>query len=62
MTKTEKGSIGHLTIEGIKLLLKQPNTKTPKGLRDLAILSLMYDTAAMVSEVINLTPSMIRLE
>ena len=62
MKKTEKGSVSHLTIEGIKLLLRQPNTKTPKGLRDLAILCLMYDTAARVSEVINLTPSMIRLE
>jgi len=62
MKKTGKGSVNHLTIDGIKLLLKQPNAKTPKGLRDLAILCLMYDTAARVSEVINLTPSMLRLE
>jgi len=62
MKKTEKSSISHLTIEGIKLLLRQPDTKTPKGLRDLAILCLMYDSAARVSEIINLTPSMIRLE
>lgn len=62
MKKTETSSASYLTTDGIKLLLKQPNAKTSKGLRDLAILSLMYDTAARVSEVIDLTPSMIRLE
>ncbi len=62
MKKTGKSSVSYLTTDGIKLLLKQPNAKTPKGLRDLAILCLMYDTAARVSEVIDLTPSMIRLE
>lgn len=62
LKKTETSSASYLTTDGIKLLLKQPNAKTSKGLRDLAILSLMYDTAARVSEVIDLTPSMIRLE
>ncbi len=62
MKRTGKRSVSYLTTDGIKLLLKQPNAKTPKGLRDLAILCLMYDTAARVSEVIDLTPSMIRLE
>lgn len=60
--KTETGVVNHLTVDGIKHLLKQPNAATPKGLSDLAILCLMYDSAARVSEVINLTPSMIRLE
>jgi len=62
MKRTGQGSVSHLTTDGIKLLLKQPNAGTPKGLRDLAILCLLYDTAARVSEVISLTPSMIRLE
>ena len=62
MKKTGKSSVRHLTTDGVKLLLQQPNAKTHKGLRDLAILSLMYDTAARVSEIINLTPSLIRLD
>ncbi len=51
----------YLTIEGIKLLLKQPDTSTRKGRRDLTLLSLMYDIGARVQEVIDLTPSMVRL-
>jgi site-specific recombinase XerD len=62
MKRTSKSSPCYLTTDGIKLLLRQPDAKTPKGLRDLAILCLMYDTAARVSEIISLTPSMIRLE
>lgn len=43
-------------------MLRQPNKMTQKGLRDMAILCAMYDSAARVSEIIALTPSMIRLE
>jgi integrase/recombinase XerD len=41
--------------------LQQPDTTTLKGRRDLTLLSLMYDTGARVQEVIDLTPSMLRL-
>lgn len=61
MKKTEKGTINYLTVDGIKLLLQQPDPSTRKGLRDLAMLALMYDSAARVSEIIDLTPSRIRL-
>jgi integrase/recombinase XerD len=61
LKKTKKESINYLTIEGIKLLFKQPDTTTSKGRRDLTLLSLMYDTGARVQEVIDFTPSMIRL-
>lgn len=59
--KTNKASINYLTIEGIKLLLQQPNTSSLKGRRDLALLSLMYDSGARVQEIIDLAPSMLRL-
>ena len=59
--KSKQESITYLTIDGIKLLLQQPDTSTLKGRRDLTLLSLMYDTGARVQEVIDLTPSMLRL-
>lgn len=62
LKKAEKGVINYLTVDGIKLLLQQPDTTTKKGLRDLAILCLMYDSAARVSEIIDLTPAMVRFD
>lgn len=59
--KTPRKSIDYLTIEGIKLLLHQPDTTTIRGRRDLALLSLMYDTGARVQEIIDLTPSRLRM-
>ena len=62
-TKKTKGrTLNYLTIDGIKLLLEQPDITTKRGCRDLALLSLMYDSGARVQEVIDLTPSNIRLE
>lgn len=61
-TRTGHKQIIFLTIDGIRLLLKQPDLKTAKGRRDLALLSLTYDTAARVQEVIDLTPARIRLD
>ena len=52
----------YMTINGIKLLLEMPDVATRDGLRDLALLSLMYDTGARVQEIIDLTPSCIRFE
>lgn len=60
--RTKRESINYLTIEGIKLLLEQPDLNTRKGVRDLALLALMYDTGARVQEVIDLTASSIRLD
>jgi len=59
--KTKRESMTYLTIEGIKLLLQQPDTTTSRGRRDLTLLSLMYDTGARVQEIIDLSPSMLRL-
>jgi site-specific recombinase XerD len=60
--KKKEAAISYLTLEGIKLLLEQPDRTTFKGLRDLALLSLMYDTGARVQEIIDLTPSALRLD
>jgi site-specific recombinase XerD len=60
--KTKKIAINYLTIDGIKLLLEQPCIITKRGRRDLALLSLMYDTGARVQEVIDLTPSSVHLD
>ncbi|KJS13479.1 MAG: integrase [Peptococcaceae bacterium BRH_c8a] len=60
--KGEKGTLNYMTLDGIKLLLEMPDQNTVAGRRDLALLSLMYDTAARVQEIIDLTPKMVRLE
>ena len=62
MKKTMAGSLNYLTIDGIKLLLEQPDMTTKRGYRDLALLSLMYDSGSRVQEIIDLTPSNIRLD
>lgn len=54
-------TIKYLTVDGIRLLLKQPDTTRPKGRRDLALLSLLYDSGSRVPEIIDLTPSALRL-
>ena len=62
MKKTEQTSVNYLSIEGITLLLQQPDLKTARGRRDLALLSLMYDTGSRVQEIIDLNPLSIRLD
>ncbi len=58
----QKQSMTYLTIDGIKLLLRQPDTTTKKGRRDVALLSLIYDSGARVQEIIDLTPASLRLD
>ena len=60
--RTEKKSINYLTLDGIKLLLEQIDATRRQGRRDLALLTLMYDTGARVQEIIDLTPASLRLE
>ena len=60
--KHEKKSINYLTTEGIKLLFEQPDLRTKNGRRNLTLLTLMYDSGARVQEIIDLTPSSIRLD
>lgn len=59
--KTEGTTLNYLTVEGIKLLLAQPDTTNWRGRRNLALLSLMYDTGARVSEMAGLTVDCVRI-
>jgi site-specific recombinase XerD len=58
--KCASPEMAFLTVEGLKLLFKQPDTQTKYGRRDLALLGLLYDSGARVQELINLTPSDLR--
>ena len=52
--KTKKTLVEHLAPEAMKLLLEQPDKYTPKGRRDLTLMSILYDTAARVQELIDI--------
>lgn len=52
--KIEKKLPGILTVEEVDLLLKQPKENTAKGIRDRAMLELLYATGIRVSELISL--------
>lgn len=52
--KKRQAVVEHLSPEGIKILLEQPDRTTVQGRRDLTLLSLMYDSGARVQEIIDL--------
>lgn len=52
--KDIKENVGYLEIDGIKLLMKQPNRNIQKENRDYLILLVMYESAMRVSEIINI--------
>ena len=58
--KYEKPVIQYLNREETQLLLAQPDTTVLDGRRDLAILSVLYDSAARVQELCDLTPAYVR--
>src|SRR5713226_6537377 len=45
---------GYLRLEEVEKLLEQPDAKTPTGLRDRAMLEVLYSTGLRVSELIGL--------
>lgn len=61
MIKKEKKTLNYLSVDGIKLLLEQPDLTGSTGRRHLAILSLMYDTGARVQEIADLTVESVRI-
>jgi integrase/recombinase XerD len=60
--KKESNVPNYLTVDGIKLLLAQPDVEDYCGLRHLAILALMYDTGCRVQELIDLTVDSLRIQ
>ncbi len=54
--------MNYLTVDGLKCLLDQIPTDSRQGRRNLTMLSLLYESGARVQELIDLTPSNIRLE
>lgn len=55
-------NIHHMTVEQTRLLLAQPDRSTRRGRRDATLLATLYDTAARVQELADLTVRDIRLQ
>lgn len=60
--KMEKRLPAFLTTEEMRSLLNSPSISTPQGLRDLAILELLYAAGLRVSEIVSLDTGSIDLE
>src|SRR5262249_44085102 len=54
--------VGYLAPAAVAAILQQPDLTTRTGRRDAVLLSLLYDTAARVQELIELSPRAVRLE
>ena len=52
----------HLSVEEVDRLLEQPDVTTSRGLRDRALIELLYATGLRVSELISLRPADVNLE
>ncbi len=59
--KKPRPTVSYLTKEEMKLLLDQPDVKSSRGRRDLALMAILYDTGARVQELIDLCVKDIRL-
>lgn len=54
MKKAESEPINCLTLIEVKQLLNMPDNNTPKGIRDLAVLTLLYNSGCRVDEFIKI--------
>ena len=62
LKKAPKSIPEHLTLQGIEILLSQPDINDSHKIRDLTLMAFMYDTGARVQECIDLTVGDIRIE
>lgn len=60
--KQPRPAVNHLTVEQTRRLLAQPDRSTRQGRRDTTLLATLYDTAARVQELADLTVRDIRLQ
>lgn len=54
--------VSYLCKEDLGLILKQPDTSTRRGRRDLTLLCVLYDTGGRVQEIADLTLGSVRLQ
>lgn len=59
--KCVKRVVSFLTGEEMKILLSMPDPSTRKGLRDMVLMAVLYDSAARVQEIIDLKVKDLRL-
>ena len=52
----------YLSVAEVDALIAQPDVSTPRGLRDRALIELLYATGLRVSELVNLRPADLNLE
>jgi integrase/recombinase XerD len=52
----------YLSVDEVDRLMEQPDVKTPRGLRDRALLELLYATGMRVSELVQIRPADINLD
>jgi integrase/recombinase XerD len=52
----------YLSIEDVDLLIAQPDVSTPRGIRDRALIEVLYATGMRVSELIAIQPADINLD
>ena len=62
LAKHQQPAIRHLTPDTLRLILEQPDRNSLQGRRDLAILSVLYDTGARVQELVDLRLRDVRLD
>jgi site-specific recombinase XerD len=62
LKKKPTKALDYLTLEGLESILSQPNQGTRNGFRDLALMTLMYDSGARVQEIADLTVADLRLD
>jgi integrase/recombinase XerD len=60
--KMKKSIPGVISLEDVEKILSSPDEKTPEGVRDLAMLELLYATGIRVSELINLKQNEVNFE
>ena len=60
--KSKSSSVNYISLEGIRLILRQPDISQKSGYRDMVLLSLMYDSGSRVQEIADLTVGDIRTD